>query len=234
MFPVTGRSRRAVGSAPLDRRRQHAAIAIADSRVELERQCGPRDALTCGTRGGSMKITVTGRARCSRPPSSRAARTHAATSERARGCTCSTAATSSPWTRTCSGSRKRRSPGDGSFVTPCYLVVHAKGTLDLGRRPDSRRADSRRRHRGGGAGPAQGASANSCRSCRRWAITVDGHHLHRDVALPPRSHRERQPVRGLDLDRAAGRVRRDVRRQGIRDPRCLALRQAQGRRNASR
>ena len=48
-----------------------------------------------------------------------------------------------PMDPTLFGLKKEEIAGDGSFVTPCYLVVHAKGTLiyDVGQVPDAQIPD---------------------------------------------------------------------------------------------
>jgi len=48
-----------------------------------------------------------------------------------------------PMDPTLFGLKKEEISGDGSFVTPCYLVVHAKGTLiwDVGQVPDAQIPD---------------------------------------------------------------------------------------------
>jgi glyoxylase-like metal-dependent hydrolase (beta-lactamase superfamily II) len=48
-----------------------------------------------------------------------------------------------PMDPTLFGLKKEEIAGDGSFVTPCYLVVHTKGTLiwDVGQIPDARIPD---------------------------------------------------------------------------------------------
>jgi glyoxylase-like metal-dependent hydrolase (beta-lactamase superfamily II) len=48
-----------------------------------------------------------------------------------------------PMDPTLFGLKKEEIAGDGSFVTPCYLVVHAKGTLiwDVGQIPDAQIPD---------------------------------------------------------------------------------------------
>jgi len=48
-----------------------------------------------------------------------------------------------PMDPTLFGVKKEELSGDGSFVTPCYLVVHAKGTLiwDVGQIPDTQIPD---------------------------------------------------------------------------------------------
>src|SRR5690348_11230257 len=44
-----------------------------------------------------------------------------------------------PMDPTLFGLKKEEIAGDGSFVTPCYLIVHRKGTLmwDVGQVPDA-------------------------------------------------------------------------------------------------
>ena len=94
------------------------------------------------------------------------------------------------------------------FTAQSYLIVHPKGTLmwDAGVIADSQFKGARpvqRRHLDGD----QAADA----ATRRSRLQAVRHHLLRDVALPFRSHRQRQCVRRIHLDRAEGRARRDVR-----------------------
>ena len=86
------------------------------------------------------------------------------------------------------------------FFVPCYLVAHPKGTLmwDVGVIPDSA-------FKGDGA-PVTEARVNRrpgrcCRSSPRSATRPPTSRTWH-VALPLRSHRQRERVRGLDLARA--------------------------------
>jgi hypothetical protein len=107
------------------------------------------------------------------------------------------------------GLKKEEIAGDASFVTPCYLVVHPKGTLiwDVGQVPDAQIPDD------GSEVVVQDilkARHKLVPQLQKLGHFARRHHLPGHVALPPRPHRQRQPVRGVDLDRAAGRVRRHV------------------------
>ena len=95
------------------------------------------------------------------------------------------------------------------FFVPCYLVVHPKGTLmwDVGVIPDSA-------FKAGGGPVTQGASTvgpPAAAAAGRARLYAGGHHVPRALALPLRSHGQRERVRRLDVARAQDRTRRDVR-----------------------
>ena len=114
----------------------------------------------------------------------------------------------------------------------CYLVAHPRGTLDLGRRRGARRRHrSRGRRRRVQTVPARAAEQG--RAVRdgdtdaevaagRGRLRAGRHHLPRAVALPLRPHGQRQPLRRVDVARAPGRTRRDVRRRSR--PTCCSRR----------
>ena len=70
--------------------------------------------------------------------------------------------------------KKEEIAGDGGFASPCYLVVHPKGTLvwDVG--PGAGQGHPGRRHRGRGAGHPEGDAAARPRSSRRSGHPVGG------------------------------------------------------------
>jgi hypothetical protein len=106
------------------------------------------------------------------------------------------------------GLKKEEIAGDASFVTPCYLIVHPKGTLiwDVGQVPDAQIPDDgsevvvqdilKARHK---LLPQLQKLGYSPADITYPAMS----HYHLD-------HGQCQPVRGIDLDRAAGRIRRHV------------------------
>ncbi len=92
---------------------------------------------------------------------------------------------------------------DTRMITPCFLVVHPRGSLmwDTGEIPDSAFKD--------GVSP-QKLNAFVGRSPAAPATRCDRlhsgrHHLSRALPLPWRSRRQRQPIRQFELDRAEGR-----------------------------
>ena len=101
------------------------------------------------------------------------------------------------------------------FVNTSYLIVHPKGTLkfDAGGIPDSQ-------FKGDGAPVTEGVMSATKPLLPQLAdrrLQAVGRDVLRDVALPLRSHRQRQRVCRRDLDRAEGGARLHVRRQAAGD-----------------
>ena len=117
-----------------------------------------------------------------------------------RGSTSSTAASSRVSASTCSASRLAKCrPRD--FFVPCYLVGASEGHADVGRRRHPRHRLQRRRRRRSREG-RQPPRSRCCRSSPRWATHPPTSRTWH-VALPLRSHRQRQRVCRIDLARAA-------------------------------
>ena len=89
--------------------------------------------------------------------------------------------------------KKEEIKSDASFVSPCYLVVHPKGTLiwDVGQVPDATFKDDGTEAAVQGILKAKRKLAAAACGAR---LPAEGHHVPRDVALPRRSHGQRQPA----------------------------------------
>jgi hypothetical protein len=107
---------------------------------------------------------------------------------------------------------------DTRMITPCFLIVHPRGTMmwDTGEIPDSAFKD--------GASPQKLNNFTVDRPLLPQLAAIG--YTPADItffcalSLPWRSCRQRRPVRQVDLDRAEGRPGRNPRSTGDRKPRA--------------